>query len=469
MPLLKPDPTFYPSAKMAAQAPPERHAYVAMINPKKQGRADAIGVLDTDPDSKAYGRIVGQVDMPTVGDELHHFGWNACSSCLCPYAPHPHMERRYLIVPGINSSRIHILDTKPNPLQPTIVKVIEAGELAKRTGYAAPHTVHCGPEGIYMSALGAPDGNGPGGTFLMDPQTFDILGKWEIDRGPQQLTYDLWWHLGFDTMITSAWGTPNMVKDGANPELLLAGKYGNKLQVWDLRKRRHIQELALGDEYQMALELRPAHDPTKAYGFLGVVVSLKDLSASIWIWYRENGRNGTGAGWAVKKVIDIPAEPADPELLPPFLKAFGAVPPFVTDINLSLDDKYLYVSCWGTGEFIQYDVTDPFCPKKISSIRLGGIARRTAHPSNPAKPMNGGPQMVELSRDGKRAYFTNSLYTPWDEQFYPDGIRSWLVKANIGQKGMELDPKFLVEDDTMRMHQVRLEGGDASSDSYCYS
>jgi methanethiol oxidase len=469
MPLLKPDPTFYPSAKMAAQAPQERHAYVALINPKKQGRPDAIGVLDTDPDSKAYGRIVGQVDMPTVGDELHHFGWNACSSCLCPYAPHPHMERRYLIVPGINSSRIHILDTKPNPLKPTIVKVIEAEELAKRTGYAAPHTVHCGPEGIYMSALGAPDGNGPGGTFLMDPQTFDILGKWEIDRGPQQLTYDIWWHLGFDTMISSAWGTPNMVKNGANPELLLAGKYGNKLQVWDLRKRRHIQELALGDEYQMALELRPAHDPTKAYGFLGVVVSLKDLSASIWIWYRENGRNGTGAGWAVKKVIDIPAEPADPELLPPFLKGFGAVPPFVTDINLSLDDKYLYVSCWGTGEFIQYDVTDPFHPKKISSIHLGGIVRRTAHPSNPTKAMNGGPQMVELSRDGKRAYFTNSLYTPWDEQFYPDGIRSWLVKANVGTKGMELDPKFLVEDDTMRMHQVRLEGGDASSDSYCYS
>ena len=469
MPLLKPDPTFYPSAKMAAQAPPEKYAYLAMINPKKDGRPDAIGVLDTDPDSKAYGRIVGRVDMPTAGDELHHFGWNACSSCLCPYAPHPHMERRYLIVPGINSSKIHILDTKPNPLRPTIVKVIEAEELAKRTGYAAPHTVHCGPEGIYMSALGAPDGNGPGGTFLMDPQTFDILGKWEIDRGPQQLTYDLWWHLGFDTMITSAWGTPNMVKDGANPELLLAGKYGNKLQVWDLRKRRHIQELSLGDEYQMALELRPAHDPTKAYGFLGVVVSLKDLSASIWVWYRENGRNGNGAGWAVKKVIDIPAEPADPELLPPFLKGFGAVPPFVTDINLSLDDKYLYVSCWGTGEFIQYDVTDPFHPKKVSSIHLGGMVRRTAHPSKPTKAMNGGPQMVELSRDGKRAYFTNSLYTPWDEQFYPEGIRSWLVKANIGSKGMELDPKFLVEDDTMRMHQVRLEGGDASSDSYCYA
>jgi selenium-binding protein 1 len=90
----------------------------------------------------------------------------------------------------------------------------------------------------------------------------------------------------------------------------------------------------------------------------------------------------------------------------------------VTDINLSVDDRYLYVSCWGTGEFIQYDVTDPFNPRKVSSIRLGGIAGRVAHPSQPRQPLNGGPQMMEVSRDGTRVYVTNSLYTPWDSQFY---------------------------------------------------
>ena len=109
MSLLKPDPTFYPSPKMAMQAPPERLAYVALINPTKKGRSDAIGVVDTDPESSGYGRLVEQVDVPHAGDELHHFGWNACSSCLCPYAPHPHMERRYLVVPGVNSSRIQML------------------------------------------------------------------------------------------------------------------------------------------------------------------------------------------------------------------------------------------------------------------------------------------------------------------------------------------------------------------------
>jgi selenium-binding protein 1 len=214
----------------------------------------------------------------------------------------------------------------------------------------------------------------------------------------------------------------------------------------------------------MVLELRPAHDPAKAYGFVGVVVSLKDLSASVWLWHRKNGE------WAITKVIEIPAEPANPDQLPPMLKGFKAVPPLVTDINLSLDDRFLYVSCWGTGEFQQYDVSDPFHPKLTGSVHLGGIVRRACHPARPNLPLNGGPQMVELSRDGRRVYFTNSLYAPWDEQFYPDGVKSWMVKLDANPPGgMELDAKFFLEFDGLRSHQVHLEGGDASSDSYCYS
>jgi selenium-binding protein 1 len=474
MPLMTPDPTFYPSPTMALKSPPETLGYVALINPLQDGRTDALGVVDLDPASSGYGRVVGQTDMPLAGDELHHFGWNACSSCLCPYAPHAHMERRYLIVPGINSSRIHILDTKPDPRRPRIVKVIEPQTVFERTGYSAPHTVHCGPDGIFVSALGAPDGNGPGGTFIIDPETFDVRGRWELDRGSQQLAYDLWWHLGQDTMLTSTWGTPNMVKDGVNPELLLAGKYGSKVHVWDLRRRRHVQELELGAEQQMVLELRPAHDPRRAYGFASVVMSLKDLSSSIWLWHRKARKNGSPESdgpWAITKVIEIPAEPAAPEKLPPLLQGFKAAAPLVTDINLSVDDRYLYVSCWGLGKFIQYDVSDPFNPKEVASIRLGGMVERTPHPSRPGRPLNGGPQMVEVSRDGTRIYFTNSLYTPWDKQFYPDGIQGWIAKVDVpaGGGAMTLDPDFFVDTGNMRPHQVRLEGGDASSDSYCYS
>jgi len=460
----KPDPTFYPSPRLAMKAPREQLAYVAAFNPNKDGRPDAMIVVDVAPGSSSYGQMVGKVEMPKAGDELHHFGWNACSSALCPYAPHPHVERRYLVVPGLRSSRIHILDIKPDPRQPKIVKVIEPEEVFDRVRYSRFHTIHCGPEGIYVSALGSPEGEGPGGVFLLDHDSFDVLGQWEMDRGPQYLAYDFWWHLGHDIMVSSEWGTPNMIENGLQPDLLLNGKYGHCIHIWDLRRRKHLQTLDLGAENQMALELRAAHDPTKAYGFVGVVISTRDLSASVWLWHEEKG------SWKIKKVIEVPAEPADAAQLPPMLQGFKAVPPLFTDINLSLDDRFLYVSCFGTGEMRQYDVSDPFSPKFTGSVHLGGIVRRTPHPKKPDQPLNGAPQMVEVSRDGRRVYFTNSLYYAWDEQFYPEGLKSWMVMLNADPNGgLSIDPDFFVEFDGYRSHQIRLEGGDCSSDSYCYA
>src|SRR5215469_4810590 len=121
MPLLKPDPTFYPSPRLAMQAPPEKHAFVAGLNPPESKLNDALLVVDVDPNSATYGERVGQVTMPKFGDELHHFGWNACSTALCPSAPHPDVERRYLVVGGLRSSRIHSIAEKPDPGNPRIV------------------------------------------------------------------------------------------------------------------------------------------------------------------------------------------------------------------------------------------------------------------------------------------------------------------------------------------------------------
>ena len=172
------------------EAPPETHAYVATLNPKHSGRADGLATVDLDPSSEGYGPIVNVLDLTAEGDELHHFGWNVCSAALCPYASHPHLERRYLVVPGLRSSRIYIIDTKDDPLRPQMVKTIEPEVIAKRTGYSRPHTVHCGPDGIYVSALGNADGNAPGGIFVLDHETFEPLGRWEVERGDQELHYD---------------------------------------------------------------------------------------------------------------------------------------------------------------------------------------------------------------------------------------------------------------------------------------
>jgi selenium-binding protein 1 len=462
-----PDPTFYRTPADAAAAPAEELAYVAAFHRDGPARRDALAVVDVKPGSADYSKVVGWLGMPEIGDELHHFGWNACSSALCHNGHDAsHLERRYLLVPGLRSSRINVVDTKPDPRKPQIVKTIEPNVLAEKAGYSRPHTLHCGPAGLYLSALGGAGEEGPGGIAVLDHETFEPIEQWELDRGPQYLAYDFWWHLNHNVLISSEWATPSMIENGIVPELLLGRKYGHAIHIWDLEKRSHLQTLDLGDAHQMALELRPAHNPDHAYGFVNSVVSVEDLSASIWVWHRERD---TG-DFSITKVIDIPAEPADASVLPPLLQGFGAVPPLVTDIDLSVDDRFLYVSCWATGELRQYDVSDPLSPQLTGSVHIGGIVRRAAHPAG-GEPLSGGPQMVEVSRDGRSVYFTNSLYGAWDDQFYPDGVGAWMVKVDVDDAGgIAFDRDFFVDDFRgLRAHQVRLQGGDASSDSYCFA
>jgi selenium-binding protein 1 len=229
-------------------------------------KPDALAVIDVKPGSPTFSQVVHTVTMPNKGDEFHHFGWNACSSSLSPLTGHAFLERRYLIIPGLRSSRIYIVDTKPDPTKAKIHKIIEPEEVFKKTGYSRPHTVHCGPEGIYVSTLGGggKDGtDGPPGVFIMDCETFDILGRWEIDRGPQKMHYDFWWNLPRDYMVTSEWGLPPQFENGIVPEDLLANKYGHHIHFWDLRARRNVQTIDLGANHQMGLEVRPAHDPVR--------------------------------------------------------------------------------------------------------------------------------------------------------------------------------------------------------------
>jgi len=117
-------------------------------------------------------------------------------------------------------------------------------------------------------------------------------------------------------------------------------------------------------------------------------------------------------------------------------------------------------------------VSDPARPREVGSVRLGGIVSRAAHPTAPGERLAGGPQMVEGSRGGRRVYLTNSLYGTWD-QFYPDGVGAWMAKLDTDpvDGGLTIDERFFPHGGDFRgrrVHQVRLEGGDASSDSYCY-
>ena len=116
---MRPDPTFHASPKLAMEAPPENFAYTLLLSPDFS-KPDALAVIDVKPGSPTFSQVVHTVTMPYKGDEFHHFGWNACSSALSPLTGHAFLERRYLIIPGLRSSRIYIVDTKPDPSQAKI-------------------------------------------------------------------------------------------------------------------------------------------------------------------------------------------------------------------------------------------------------------------------------------------------------------------------------------------------------------
>ena len=161
--------SFYASPEEALQAPPEEFLYLACLHEGTGIDApDFLAVVDAE-----QGRIVHETAMPNVGDELHHFGWNRCSSAC--HGP----DRSHLIVPGFRSSRIHIVDVADDPRKPRIEKVIEPEELVAQTGYTRPHTVHCLPgDNVVVSMLGDADGKGSGGFAVLDAQTFEVKGRW---------------------------------------------------------------------------------------------------------------------------------------------------------------------------------------------------------------------------------------------------------------------------------------------------
>ena len=144
------------------------------------------------------------------------------------------------------------------------------------------------------------------------------------------------------------------------------------------------------------------------------------------------------------------------------------MPGLITDLVLSMDDRFLYFSNWLHGDLRQYDISDPANPRLTGRLWLGGLLGK---PSDGGRELSGGPQMIQLSLDGRRLYVTNSLYSTWDNQFYP-GLRSWLMRVNCSPDGgMEIDPDFFVDfhdrpDGPARAHEVRLQGGDCTTEIF---
>jgi methanethiol oxidase len=432
--------SFHGSPQEALQAPPEEFLYVACLH-EGTGveKPDFLAVVDAED-----GRIVHELPMPNVGDELHHYGWNRCSSAC--HGP----DRSHLIVPGFRSSRIHVVNVADDPRRPRLEKVIEPEEVVRATGLTRPHTVHCMPgDNIVISMLGDADGNGTCGFAVLDARTFEIKGRWENGGPRPPLNYDFWYQPRRNVLASSEFGEPAAYEPGFDLDDVAAGRYGSRLHFWNLSERTVEQTIELGQTGLVPLEIRWLHDPDAAEGFVGAA-----LSSTMWHFHGENG------SYAAEKVIAIDGVEQQGWPFP--------VPALITDLVVSMDDRFLYFSNWLHGDLRQYDISDPAHPRLTAELQLGGVLGR---PLDGDRELNGGPQMLQLSLDGRRLYVTNSLYSTWDNQFYP-GLRSWLLRIDCAPGGgLELDRDFFVDlhdrpGGPARAHEVRLQGGDCTTEIF---
>ena len=201
-------------------------------------------------------------------------------------------------------------------------------------------------------------------------------------------------------MVSTEWGHPKHFTKGFNPQHVAEGKYGNNLHFWKWSTKEFIKSINLGPDGHIPLEVRFLHEPASDVGFVCCA-----LSSTVFRIYRDAADE-----WKTEKVITVPSLKVDGWALPD-------MPPLITDILISMDDKFLYSSNWLQGDIRQYDISDTRNPKLVGQVFVGGslvndgpvklASENTTNFTQPpplmmnGKRVHGGPQMIQMSLDGK--------------------------------------------------------------------
>ena len=79
-------------------------------------------------------KVIHRLEMPGIGDELHHMGWNACSSCF----DDPSMAV-VIYCFGVRSNNIHVVDTAMIRVRRAFRWVIDGVEIKAKANSPSAH------------------------------------------------------------------------------------------------------------------------------------------------------------------------------------------------------------------------------------------------------------------------------------------------------------------------------------------
>jgi len=376
----------------------EKLLYVGGINQGDEINPDVLLVIGADPAlPEEYGKLLYRMDLPNIGDEVHHFGYNA--------------DRSKILLPGLYSSRIHMVNLD-DPKQPFVERVED--DIVEDSKHTHPHTVIALPNGNNLiSMLGADtESTAPGGLIEVCSDTGEYIRTFGPSAkrnhavvGPTYM-YDAGFKPELNRMITTTFGLPKDIQGPIN----VAG-FGDEVYVWDLQKEKVIQRVKLSPN-SGALEVRWLEEHGVPIGFTNA-----PGTSEIWRWHDLDGDG--------EYIFEVAIS------LPPF-----SAP---TDIVLSSDDKYLYIANWvgggaaEGGNIQQWNISDPFNPVFVSQVNTPYA------------------QMMRLSLDNTRLYYGNSLLSGWDDTEFPAGVTRNIsygvrkIDINHIDGGMSLDTNFFVD------------------------
>lgn len=280
--------------------------------------SDFLSVVDVDPRSGSYGKILATVPTNSPANEAHHFGYTANADRI--------------MGAGMFTNRLFVYDVKADPRKPRLLRTVDLDP----TGYSGPHTMYAVPGGVLIAMLGRVGGGGPGALILVDDDG-NFKQAWPVVRpdGQPGYMYDLGVKPEMNRMVTSSWAHPGHIKAGDHPQ-----HSGREVVVWDWKKKTivQVQEVDLAP-----LEVRWMHGPTGRGGFTNAA-----FGNSVWYWEDANADGQL----EFHRVIGLPE---------------NSVP---ADMRVSYDNRYLYVSLWGGGKVQQYDIADPKAPKHVSEVAI---------------------------------------------------------------------------------------------------
>ena len=101
-----------------------------MLGSKPKGSLERPG-LGKQPFLSLCTQVIHRLPMPYLKDELHHSGWNTCSSCFGDSTK----ARTKLMLPSFISSRLYVVDVGSDPRAP---KMHKASPLSLRLETLAP-------------------------------------------------------------------------------------------------------------------------------------------------------------------------------------------------------------------------------------------------------------------------------------------------------------------------------------------